>query len=157
MDLIPSGLNYSAPEGYNDVSKLFKAAGVFNEILSVRDNDFKMAFYSETKDSTNDGYATTEYHNRYVDDWVERLNAAIEFEMKSLKSIMSYCANRSYNIEWAILFEELGKNIKRHPVKYYAKQIFLTRGFGWLIDTFNLNIYKPSYMEELPDWTEEDD
>lgn len=145
----------NAPEGYNDVSKLFRAKSIFDEILTVRDMDFRLAFYSETKDSA-DGYSTSDCHNRYVDKWIEQLTAAITFEMESLKSIMQYCANRSYSVEWAILFEELGKNVKRHPVKYYAKQIYLTQGWGWLIETFNLNVYRPSYMAELPNWEEEE-
>ena len=158
-DLIKKWMTYptaNQPEGYGDISKIFKGAEIFEEIMTVTDNAFRMAFYSESKDSGDSGYATTEYHNRYVDDWVVRLNIAIKTELENLKSIMHYCANRSYNVEWAILFEELGKNVERHPVRYYAKQIYWTRGWGWLIETFNLNVYLPSYFNELPNWTEED-
>lgn len=157
-DLIRKWMDYpntAEPEGYGNVSSIFKSAGIFAEIMSVSDNDFRMAFYEETKDSGDSGYATTEYHNRYVDDWVARLNQAMETELESLKSIMRYCANRSYNVEWAILFEEIGRNVEYHPVRYYAKQIYLTRGWGQLIEMFNLNVYLPSYFNDLADWTEE--
>ena len=158
MELLQKWMSYptsNAPTGYNDIMKIFKVAEIFEEIMTVREQDFRLAFYTETKDS-GDGYSATEYHNRYVDSWIMRLNIAISTELENLKSIMQYCANISYNVEWAILFEELSRNVKRHPVRYYAKEIFITRGWGWLIETFNLNVYRPSYINELPNWTEEE-
>ena len=162
MELLEPWQSHSsddAPEGYDDVSDLFKGSEVFEEIMAVTDREFIAAFYAVTNnegDGDSGGSSETEYHNTYVDDWIARLQAALDNELEGLKEIMRYCANRSYSAEWAILFEELGKNTKRHPVRYYAKEIFLTKGYGWLIETFNLNVYRPSYMAELPDWTDED-
>ena len=157
MDLIKKWMEYpsiSKPEGYDNVADIFKCADVFEEIMAITDRIFKAAFY--TKNTGSSDSSTTKYYNRYVDKWVAQLTTAITTELASLKAIMYYCANRSYSAEWAVLFEELGMNVKRHPVKYYAKQIYFTRSWGWLIETFNLNVYLPSYYEELPDWIEED-
>ena len=143
-----------APEGYDDVGKLFKGNEVFEEIMAVSDAEFRAAFYvEETGDGNNS--ATLKYGNRLIEDWIARLKAAVEAELEGLKAIMSFCANRSYGVEWAIVFEELGVCVERHSVRYYAKNIFYTRSWGWLIETFNLRVYRPSYMEELPDWNEE--
>ena len=145
-----------APQGYGDVTKIFKGAEVFEEIITITDAVFKSAFYTETvsSGSGSSGSVTVEWHHRRIEDWIPRLTVAVTTELEGLKKIMQYCANRSYNVEWAILFEELGASTKRHPVRYYAKEIFLTKGYGWLIETFNLNIYRPSYMPELSDWEE---
>ena len=157
MELLAKWQNYSKggePEGYNNVQDLFKSTYIFEEILSVPEYNFRMAFYESSSGNSSSGEA--DYHNRYVDRWVAQLTAAVESELNGLKSIMQYCANRSYNLEWAILFEELKRKTEYHPVKYYAKQIYVTRGWGWLIETFNLNVYLPSYFDELPNWTEEE-
>lgn len=141
--------NTEVPTGYDNVLKLFKGDEVFEEIMNVADTEFKMAFYRiENYDS---GSFITTYGNNYLDKWIGMLNSAVGTEMAGLNAIMQYCANRSYNVGWAILFEEHGKNVNPHPVKYFAKDIFVTKDYGWLIETFNLNIYRPSYMEELLD------
>ena len=150
MELLKKWMTYSTaspPEGYDDVTTLFKGAEIFKEIMEVRDMDFQTAFFTQHAYDSLTGYSTEECHNRYVDDWIARLTAAMNNELEGLKAIMQYCANRSYSVEWAVLFEELGMNVKRHPVRYYAKQIYLTRGWGWLIGMFNLNIYLPSYFD----------
>ena len=129
MDLLKSWRNRStesAPEGYDNVTNLFNGYKVFEEIMQIKDRDFRTAFYGETKYSS--GFYETEYHNTYIDDWIKRLNISVNNEMEGLKKIMQYCANRSYNLEWAIIFEELGNYTKHHPVMYYAKDIFVTKG-----------------------------
>lgn len=86
------------------------------------------------------------------------MTTALTNELEYLKEIMRRCANRSYAAEWAILFEELGKCTNRQKVRSLAKNIFYTRGYGWLIETFNLDtVYRASYMSELPDWIDESD
>ena len=142
---IPRG---SSPTGYNNVAELFNGAESFDEIMSVSDKDFKEAFYRIEND---DGSLSYKYGNDYLESWIESLNSAIKKELAGLKSIMQYCANRSYNVEWAILFEEHGKNINPQPVRYFAKEIFVTKGYSELIETFNLNIYRPSYISDLLD------
>ena len=133
----------AAPTGYKNVLELFKGDEVFEKIMTVADKEFKAAFYRIAEDST------TKYGNSRIEDWIEILNSNIKKELAGLKAIMQYCANRSYNVEWAILFEAHGKNINPHPVRYFAKDIFVTKGYCKLIETFNLNIYRPSYMSEL--------
>ena len=145
---IPRG---SPPAGYNSVLELFKGGEVFEEIMTVSDKDFKAAFYRIIDE---DSPLAVKYGNTYLSIWIKNLSFIAEKELAGLKAIMQYCANRSYNVEWAILFEPHGKNINPHPVKYFAKDIFVTKGYGWLIETFNLNIYRPSYMEELLDETD---
>ena len=141
--------NTEAPIGYDNVLKLFKGDEVFEEIMTVTDKDFKAAFYRiENYDS---GSFITKYGNNYLDKWIGMLNSAVGTEIAGLNAIMQYCTNRSYNVAWAILFEEHGKNINSHPVKYFAKDIFVAKGYSQLIEIFNLNIYRPSYMKELLD------
>ena len=137
-----------APEGYDNVLKLFKGDEVFEEIMTVADKDFKDAFYRIEDEENPRSY---KYGNTYLGKWIKTLNSAVKEELAGLKSIMQYCANRSYNVEWAILFEEHGKNINPQPVRYFAKEIFVTKGYYKLIETFNLNIYRPSYISELLD------
>ena len=158
MELLTPWLNNpkaNKPDGYDDVTVLFKGMSVYEEIMTIRDFDFRKAFYTTEKESESENSdsssseTTTEWHNRYIEDWIARLNEALVYETEGLKSIMRYCADRSYNIEWALIFEELGKNTERHHIKYYAKQIYVTKGYGWLIEAFNLNVYRPSYLAEL--------
>ena len=161
MELLPKWLTKKAkspPTGYRNIRRLFKGGIVFEEIMTISDEEFIKAFYTVNSGTGASGQgATIEYRNSYVDKWIAALETSKEEETEGLKKIMHYCANRSYGFEYAILFEELGKNLKRHSVRYYAKRIFLTRGWAWLIETFNLEIYRPSYMEELPNWTEEEE
>ena len=144
-----------APVGYYDVTELFRGGEVFAEIMAVSDRDFRAAFYIGNSDSGHEDGSDEpqeKWRNRYVDDWIKRLSVAVTAELDGLKEIMQFCANRSYNVEWAIIFENLGAYTERHPVRHYAKLIYLTKGYGWLIETFNLRIYRPSYMAELPYW-----
>ena len=60
---------------------LFRGGEVFAKIMAVSDRDL------------------------YVDDWIKRLSVAVTAELDGLKEIMQFCANRSYNVEWAIIFE----------------------------------------------------
>ena len=157
MELMPEWINRNPqdyPKGYDDVSILFDADGVFEEIMTISDSSFRAGFYTEN--TNNDGVSQTEWRNRYVDDWIQRLQAAMSNEVEGLKEIMSYCANRSYAVEYAMLFEELGDKRKEYDVRHYAKDIFLTKNYGWLIETFDLKVYKPSYMKELANWTDND-
>lgn len=144
-----------APIGYDDVTKLFKGDEVFEEIMSVTDKDFKAAFYRNSGNGSANSSTVQQYSNTYLEVWTEALTTAVSEEMAGLKKIMQFCANRGYNVEYAVLFEEHGEILTRHNVRYYAKQIFHTRGYGWLIETFNLSTYRPSYMAELPAWNED--
>lgn len=142
------------PTGYDNVADLFKGNEIFEEIMTVKDFDFIAAFYTETKDDSSSGggggsNVSTEYHNRLTEAWVAALKKAVSDELESLKAIMQYCANSSYSVEFAVLFEEHGNVTNKKSVKDYAKEIFVTKSYGWLIKTFNLNVYCPSYMTEL--------
>ncbi|MBR1727936.1 MAG: hypothetical protein IJ728_02820 [Selenomonadaceae bacterium] len=145
-----------APLGYEDLRELFDASGTFSEIANVSDREFKAAFYTETQNTSGGGgNSTAVYKNRYVDKWVANLAAAPGNELESLKKIMQYCAIHNYNLEEAMIFEHKGRHTNKHEIEYYAKRIFYERGYGWVIDLFNLPNYKPSYSEILPSWTEE--
>lgn len=158
MELLKQWQNLSsenAPEGYANVADLFKGYEVFNEIMAISDRDFRLAFYAVTNYEVSS--YETEYHHTYIEGWIKKLQIFIARELEGLKKIMAYCANRSYGLEWAIIFEDLGENIKMKSIKYHAKEIFIKKNYGWLIETFNLKVYKPSYMAELPNWTEENE
>ena len=143
------------PKGYDDVTKLFKGDKIFEEIMSVTDRAFKAAFYQIVYDDSDNSSTAQENGNTYLETWIDSLLLAVADELAGLKKIMQFCANRGYNVEYAVLFEDRGKILTHHDVRYYAKQIFCTRGYGWLIETFKLNIYRPSYMAELPNWNGE--
>ena len=142
------------PDGYEDIRTLFKGGEVFDEILTTELQTLLIAFQTVSTSASGNGNMTFEWHNEIIEDWIQRLQEAVENEISGLKAIMSYSANQSYGVEYALLFEELDRTTKRHDVKYYAKDIFYNKGYGWLIETFNLKVYKPSYMSELAEWTE---
>ena len=157
------------PQGFDDVRELFVLDEVFEEMMSVSDEAFLIAFFSVQVDENGEtisggssgggsgSQGTPELHNKYVDDWIAKLIAGMAAELAGLKSIMQSCANRSYSTEWALLFEDLGKCTNRRHVKTFARDIFYERGYGWLVETFHLNhVYRPSYSAELPDWVESD-
>lgn len=149
----------SAPAGYEYLGDLFKCVEVFAEIMSVADLTFKNAFYRKVVETETADTQTTQtvWANKLVDDWLLRLQSSPANEINGLKAIMQFCANRSYNLEYALIFEELGECIVRHPIRYYAKAIYVTKGYGWLIEIFNLRMYRPSYLAELPNWEEPDE
>lgn len=171
IDVWKTPTTAGVPTGFNDIRELFKGDEVFEEIMTVTDKDFKLKFYriededenedlnflntddkdSSDKDDDDSKFSATKYGNTYLESWIEKLKLSKMEELAGLKMIMQHCANRSYNVEWAILFEEHGKNINPHPVRYYAKKIFVEKGYYWLIKTFNLNIYRPSYISDLLD------
>lgn len=147
---------YDVPPGFNNVRELFVLDDVFDEMAAVTDEEFVMAFFNVTINGSAQG--PPELHNTYVDKWIAALLAGMENELAGLKTIMQSCANRGYAAEFALLFEELGKCINRREIKAFAKDIFYERGYGWLVETFNLkHVYRPSYMSELPDWAEDGD
>ena len=125
-----------APAGYDNVADLFKGNKIFEEIMTVKDFDFITAFYTETKTDNDSGGSgggsnvSTEYHNRLTEAWVAELEQAVSDELESLKAIMQYCANNSYSVEFAVLFEEHGNATNRKSVKDYAKEIFVTKSYG---------------------------
>ncbi|MBR1729345.1 MAG: hypothetical protein IJ728_07465 [Selenomonadaceae bacterium] len=148
---------FEKPLGFDNVRELFKLDAVFEEIMTISDRIFLQAFYSVQSNSDGKN-GSSEWRNTYIDKWISELTTALTNELEYLKEIMRRCANRSYAAEWAILFEELGKCTNRQKVRSLAKNIFYTRGYGWLIETFNLDtVYRASYMSELPDWIDESD
>jgi len=82
MELLTPWLNNpnaGKPYGYDDVTVLFKGMEVYEEIMYVRDFDFRSAFYttqsesaSENSDKSENGGQDVEWHNRYIEDWIAR-------------------------------------------------------------------------------------
>lgn len=154
--------SFYKPPGFDDVRELFVLDEVLEEIMTVADMPFLQAFYTVQSDEGDSGGngsgGTTELHNTFVDDWIEKLTTGLANETEGLKAIMRSCANRSYASEWAQLFEKLGKCTNRRTVETFAKDIFYERGYGWLIETFHLDtVYRPSYIDDLPDWSDYSD
>ncbi len=154
--------SFDKPTGFDDVRELFVLDEVLEEIMMVADMTFLQAFYivqSNEGDGGGSGSSeTTELHNTFVDEWIKALTEGLVNELEGLKTIMKSCANRSYASEWAQLFEELGKCTNHRTVRTFAKDIFYKRGYGWLIETFNLDtVYRPSYIDDLPDWVDDSD
>ena len=139
------------PVGYFDLRDLIDSSGVLREILTVSDQDFKAAFYTESEGSHDGINGSVIYKNRYVEKWKAALSEAKAAELEGLKAIMQYCANRAYGVEYAFIFEETGKRLDRQYIKDYAKKIFYEKGYGWIVELFELPNYKPSYYEELKD------
>ena len=79
MELLKKWMTYSTaspPEGYDDVTTLFKGTEIFKEIMDVGDMNFQTAFFTKHVYDSLSGYSTEECHNRYVDDWTARLGLA---------------------------------------------------------------------------------
>ena len=145
---------FNPPAGFNDVREIFIINEIVEEITNIADDVFLAAFYLKDIEiegsSGNEGSTRQELHNTLMDKWIAELTEEKPKELAGLKTIMQSCANRGYAPEFALLFEELGNCTNRKSIKSFAKDIFYNRGYGWLIETFNLDsVYRPSYINEL--------
>lgn len=146
---------FTSPAGFNDLKEVFVISEVAEEVINIADDVFLAAFYLKEIEiegsSGSEGSTRQELHNTFMDKWIANLIEGKPKELNALKTIMQSCANRGYAPEFALLFEELGKCTNRKSIKTFAKEIFYNRGYGWLIETFNLDsVYRPSYIDELP-------
>ena len=149
-ELLPP-LPEHCPRGYLDVTVIF-GGNVFKEIMEIDDESFKSAFKLENSGGGNgSGGGTVIWKNSYVTSWLAEISSLKESETAALEKIGDFCITWNEDRGLALIFEELGwiKTDWTRNKRGLAKNVYLTRGYAWVIDNFILNIFEPSYLGEL--------
>ena len=157
-------MNDNYPKGFEDVTILFDTEGAFEEIMMIELPPFLTAFFMVIPEAeeSNETPPAPVMTNSYVVSWTERINAAIEKELAGLKEIASFCEGCGYDVGLAMYFEDYFEANDPYKAKDYskndpditavdkkgiAKKIFDDGGYGWIKDTFELEMYVPSCLE----------
>ena len=149
------------PKGFEDVTILFDTDGAFEEIMTIELPPFLAAFLMVTPEA-EEGSETPPapiMTNSYMVSWTERITAAIEKELAGLKLISTFCEGCGYDIGLAMYFNEYFEAKDAYKIKDYSKnnpeiegkekagiaqKIFVDSGYGWLKETFELEMFVPS-------------
>ena len=152
MDLLPSMSSPEYPVGYLDVMHIFNTS-VFDELLTIDDNTFRAAFYTtqSSEDGGGQGSSSVEYHNTYIEKWVEEITSTIVDELVKLKTLEDFCYAAGEKREDSMLFEELGsvKSEWGGNRKGYAHVVYIQKEWDNFNTMFDVGIYEPSYINEL--------
>ena len=146
-DLLPP-LRTDFPHGYKNVSNIF-GGDVFKAIMEIDDSVFVAAFQSETQSDGNTG--TVILTNSYISTWVAGLSASPSEEKAQLEAIGEFCIDCNEERALHFIFLDLGRIQQPYAKdkRGLAKKIYFDRGFDWVIDNFDLNVFEPYYLPEL--------
>ncbi len=152
------------PKGYEDVRVLFDTEGAIDEMMTIQLPPFVAAFLmvageAEEGSSTPPPQVMT---NEYMVSWTERITAAIDKELEGLKTISAFCDGCGYDVGLAMYFSDYYEAQNPYKSKDYsknnpdiegkdktgiAKKIFVDSGYGWLKDTFEIDMFVPSCVK----------
>ena len=137
------------PHGYEDVVDIF-GGEAFKAMMEIDDEVFVAAFRSETQ-SNGDSGVTVVWSNSYITAWIEGLKSSPDAEKEALEAIGEFCIDCNEERALHYDFLELGKiqQVWTKDKRGLAKKMYLERGYGWVIDSFSLNVFEPYYLPEL--------
>lgn len=138
--------------GYNDVTELLDAGGVWEEILAVDNDAFIEKFQYVTPEAGEESGGSEEEAvpllvHPMMEEWTARIPAEREKVLPALERISDFCGSSTLNYGIAQMFEDLGIRTKTPDRTETAERVYISGGFKALIETFALDVHVPSCLK----------
>lgn len=135
------------PQGYADLTAIFDCDGALTEILNINPSTFLSGFPIENvTDSATGTSSTVVKINPIIPEWISKLNAAHTSELSKIDALANWCNRGLFGQDLIGLVEDRGQSSKSRSKEEIIKDIYITKKYKEVIETFSLDVHIPTYL-----------